>query len=132
VIAAWSWLDETALGPVAFVLLVPPDGEGEALAGAMGLAEPGTRLPEIGERVTVVGQERAVVHGIEVPVGGRWADFVTSGGPVAVLVGLEPLPAHAAREEVEAYVAANTLAGSLRLGVSRPSSGGAQGPPPES
>jgi hypothetical protein len=116
--AAWSWLDDTAFGVVAFILLVPPSPGGEALAAGLGLAEPGARLPDIGDRVRVVGPDRVALDGTEVPVGRRWASFVAAGGPVAVLVGLEPLPGHAGRRTVEAYVAANTLAGRLRLGVS--------------
>ncbi|WP_405727977.1 hypothetical protein OG607_25715 [Streptomyces sp. NBC_01537] len=130
-IGAWSWLEDTGFGPVAFLLLVPPRPEGEALAAELGLAEPGERLPEVGERVAVQGRDRAALHGVDFPVSKRWAAFVASGGPVAVLVGLEPLPAHAARGAVEAYVAANTLAGSLRLGISRAGSSDLQGGLPE-
>jgi hypothetical protein len=116
--AAWSWLDDTALGPVAFLLLVPPPPEAETLAAALGLVEPGARLPDIGDRVALLGPDRVALDGIEVPVGRRWASFVAGGGPVAVLVGLEPLAGDAGRGSVEAYVAANTLARRLRLGVS--------------
>lgn len=123
--AAWSWLDDTAFGPVAFLLLVPPDGRGEGLAAALGLAEPGARLPDISDRVTVLGPERVSVQGIGIPVGPKWTSFVDSGGPVALLVGLDPLPSGAERPEVEAYVAAKTLTGRLRLGVSA----GGDGPP---
>lgn len=127
--AAWSWLDETGFGPVAFLLLVPPPPDGEGLAAALGLAEPGVRLPDIGDRVALLGPDRAAVLGIEVPVGRRWASFVASGGPVAVLVGLEPLAADSGRTAVEAYVAANTLSARLRLGVSGPRPASAKGQP---
>jgi hypothetical protein len=121
--AAWSWLDETGFGPVAFLLLVPPDGE--AMAAALGLADPGARLPDIGGRITVLAPDRIGVrvdgapHVMELAVGERWSAFVDAGGPVAILVGLEPLARGADRDAVEAYVAATTLEARLRLGVSR-------------
>ena len=129
--AAWSWLDDTGFGPVAFLLLVPADGE--AMAAALGLAEPGERLPDVGERIAVLGPARIAVrldgaeHVMELAVGERWSGFVGAGGPVAILVGLEPLSASASRSAVEAHVAANTLSARLRLGVVSPGPGGPPG-----
>ncbi|WP_127359711.1 hypothetical protein [Actinacidiphila soli] len=121
--AAWSWLDDTGFGPVAFLLLVPTDGE--AVAAALGLADPGARLSDIGGRITVLHPGRIGVrldgasHAMELAVGERWSAFVDAGGPAAILVGLEPLARGADRDAVEAYVAATTLSARLRLGVSR-------------
>lgn len=123
--AAWSWLDRTGFGPVAFLLLVHPDPvAGELLARALRLAPPRRRLPDIGERVTVAGADHAVVrldgceHLMRVPVGEKWAGFVRAGGPTAVLVGLDPLAREAPAAAVEPYLARTATAGRLRLGLS--------------
>jgi hypothetical protein len=124
--ATWAWLDDTAFGPVAFLLLAHPEGRGTAeLAALLGLAEPGRRLPELGERVTVPRSGRAAVRGagggrlLEVATGDRWSAFVAGGGAVALVVGLEPLARCAPLPEVEAYLALGATAGHIRLGISR-------------
>lgn len=136
--AAWSWLDRTGYGPVAFVLLVHPDpAASELLARALRLAPPAKRLPYVGERVEAVGGQHAAVlldgceHLMRIPVGARWADFVRAGGPAALLVGLVPLSRWADAAAVEAYLARCTLTGHLRLGLSRPHPprGGTAAPP---
>lgn len=124
--ASWTWLDDTAFGPVAFLLLAHPHGSGtEELAALLGLAEPGRRLPELGERIAVPRPGRATVRGpdggplLEVAAGDRWSAFVAGGGPVALVVGLDPLARRAPLPEVETYLALGTTAGRLRLGISR-------------
>ncbi|MDX3075991.1 hypothetical protein ACIP98_02470 [Streptomyces sp. NPDC088354] len=124
--ATWAWLDGTAFGPVAFLLLAHPRGHGTAgLAALLGLAEPGRRLPDLGERITVSAPGRAVVHAdgggclLEVAVGERWSAFVADGGPVALVVGLEPLARRAPLAEVEDYLATGALTARIRLGISR-------------
>lgn len=124
--ASWTWLDDTAFGPVAFLLLAHPHGSGTAeLAALLGLAEPGRRLPELGERITVPRPGRATVCGadggalLEVAAGERWSAFVAGGGPVALVVGLDPLARGAPLPEVEVYLALGTTAGRIRLGISR-------------
>jgi len=126
-VASWAWLDQTGFGPVAFLLLARPEGEPEELeelADALALAPPGRKLPDIGaDRVGVAGATRVklrldgCVHRIEVSVGERWARFVERGGPVAVLVGLEPLARGAGAEAVEAYVGECVAGDRMRLGV---------------
>lgn len=124
--AAWSWLDGTGFGPVAFLLLVHPDPvAGELLARSLRLAPPARRLPDIGDRVTVLSASRAAVrldgcgHLMQVSVGERWTSFLRGGGPVAVLVGLDPLPRDAPASAVEPYLATAALSNHLRLGLSR-------------
>ncbi|MFG2299582.1 hypothetical protein [Actinacidiphila glaucinigra] len=124
--ASWTWLDDTAFGPVAFLLLAHPQGRGTAgLAALLGLAEPGRRLPELGDRIAVRRPGRAVVRGadggalLEVAAGERWSAFVAGGGPVALVVGLDPLARRAPLPEVELYLALGTTGGRIRLGISR-------------
>ncbi|MDF3291384.1 hypothetical protein [Streptomyces silvisoli] len=129
-LASWAWLERTSAGPVAFLLLAHPDArqverELVGLARALGLAPPRTRLPDTGARVTLVGRLRAVVqldgcaHRVQVEVGERWSAFVGDGGPVLLLVGLDPLARCSPRERVEEYLGVGTLGGRLRLGAAR-------------
>ncbi len=129
-LASWAWLERTSAGPVAFLLLAHPDAgrvepELAGLASALGLAPPRTRLPDTGTRVTLVGAVRAVVqldgcaHRVQVEVGERWSAFVADGGPVLLLVGLDPLARCSPRERVEEYLGVGTLVGRLRLGAAR-------------
>ena len=124
--AAWSWVDRTGWGPVAFLLLVHPDPAcGELLARSMRLAPPARRLPDVGERVAVMGATHAAVrldgseHLIRVPVGERWCAFVRGGGPTALVVGLAPLPRCASADAVASYLARTAVEGRLRLGLDR-------------
>ncbi len=127
-LASWAWLEDTAGGPVAFLLLAHPEadvvaGELVGLAGALGLAAPQRRLPDTGKRVLVVGTTRAVVcvdgcpHVVLVEVGPSWSEFVRAGGRIALLVGLEPLARNSPRDAVEAYLGRSALSSRLRLGT---------------
>ncbi|MCQ4042066.1 hypothetical protein ACFOSC_14890 [Streptantibioticus rubrisoli] len=129
-LASWAWLERTSAGPVAFLLLAHPDAraverELTGLAKALGLVPPCTRVPDTGARVTLVGPGRAVVqldgcaHRVQVEVGERWSAFVGGGGPVLLLVGLDPLARCSPRERVEEYLGVSTLGGRLRLGAAR-------------
>ncbi len=127
-LASWAWLEDTAGGPVAFLLLAHPEadavaGELSGLAGALGLAAPQRRLPDTGKRVLVVGTTRAVVcvdgcpHVVMVEVGPSWAEFTRTGGRIALLVGLDPLARNSPRDAVEEYLGRCALSGRLRLGT---------------
>jgi hypothetical protein len=129
-LASWVWLERTAAGPVAFLLLAHPDGgsapvrqELERLALALGLDRPARRLTDVGKRLAVIGGSHAVVridgcdHMVRVEVGAGWAEFVASGGPVAMTVGLAPLVRCAPRRDVQRYLAVSTMRGRLRVGL---------------
>ena len=127
-LASWAWLEDTAAGPVAFLLLAHPDADtvGRELVGlaeAIGLAGPQQRLPDTGERVLVVGGSRAGVyvdgcpHVVMVEVGPNWAEFTRTGGRIALIVGLMPLARESPRDTVEAYLGRSALEGRLRLGT---------------
>lgn len=124
--AVWSWLDRTGFGHAAFLLLVHPDpAVGDWLARSLRLAKPRRRLPEIGDRVTVLSAERAALrfdgatHLMQVPVGEHWSRFLLLGGPMAVIVGMAPLAREAEPKEVGAYLARASAADRLRMGISR-------------
>ncbi|WP_431043189.1 hypothetical protein ACQUSR_15710 [Streptomyces sp. P1-3] len=124
-VAAWSWLETTEVGTAAFVLMArpEPDERMAALADGMGLVTPRRRLPSVGPRVVLRGLSYAAVrvdgcdHAIGVLVGERWSRFVAGGGPVVLMAGLRPLRRGATRDEVDAYVAAATIADRIRLGI---------------
>lgn len=129
-LASWVWLELTAGGPVAFLLLAHPDGGSETvqpqldrLSLTLGLAVSSRRLPDVGRRIAVVGGELAAVrldgcaHMVQVEVGPQWAEFVAAGGPVAVMVGMAPLARRAPRDAVRRYIAVNAMRGRLRLGL---------------
>ncbi|MCQ4085043.1 hypothetical protein NGB36_31900 [Streptomyces sp. RB6PN25] len=125
-LATWTWLERTAVGQVAFVLVAPRAHSADAvrgLAAALGLREPSCRLPYVGERVTVHGSSRARLHpdgwahAIGLTVGARWSRYVVEGGPVAVLVGLDPLTPCAQPDAVNEYVITRTRGNRLRMGT---------------
>ncbi len=131
-LASWAWLGRTASGPVAFLLLAHPEADNgtvqpqlTGLAFALGLVRPTRRLPDVGRRVAIVGGRQAAVrldgcgHMIQVDVGRAWAEFVSSGGSIALLVGLRPLPRRAPRGQVETYLAAGSTRSHIRLGLAR-------------
>jgi anti-sigma regulatory factor (Ser/Thr protein kinase) len=128
-LASWTWLENTAVGPVAFLLLAHPqaaavEGQLARLADGLGLVEPRHSLPDTGERVRLLGSGRAAVrvdgctHLVQVEVGHHWAQFTRAGGPIALLVGLASLARCAPPDEVESYLGQVALDGRLRLGTS--------------
>ncbi|MEU6175762.1 hypothetical protein ABZ832_28120 [Streptantibioticus parmotrematis] len=126
-LATWSWLEKTAIGQVAFLLAAHPEGAYEArdFADALGLAEPSRSIPYIGERVTLDARGARLrvdgwSHDVRLSVGDQWSRFVADGGPVAVLVGLDPLPRCAQPEEVAAYL----LKCDMRMGTTAIRGGG--------
>jgi hypothetical protein len=129
-LASWTWLENTAVGPVAFLLLAHPETgpasmELSGLADGLGLVPPGSYLPDTGERVILPSRNRAAVlvdgcrHLVEVEVGDRWHEFVHAGGPIALLVGLASLARCSPRDEVESYLGRAALGDQLRMGTAR-------------
>ncbi|MDI5971123.1 hypothetical protein POF50_017520 [Streptomyces sp. SL13] len=127
-LGSWSWLEQTGIGPLAFVLLALHDSPvaTPALNGLADLLTLGTSrhdVPDCGRRVGLLGERRAALrvdrcrHVIQVAVGSRWSEFVRGGGRVAVLVGLAPLRTGAGRPEVGSYLANSVLADELRMGT---------------
>lgn len=121
-LATYTWLETTAVGRVAFALAAHPAGgpEAERFARTLRLAEPAQRMPYIGERLTVAGSHARLSldgcgYGVELAVGPQWAGFVAAGGPVALIVGLDPLPRCSPPATVESYL----RHARLRMGTTR-------------
>lgn len=121
-LATWTWLEATAIGRVAFALAAHPEGgaQAEEFAAALRLAGPSCRMPYVGERVTVSGERAqlrldACPYGVDLAVGPQWTAFAAEGGPVALIVGLDPLPRHAPARAVESYLGRSRL----RMGTTR-------------
>lgn len=134
-LAAWHWIDETAAGSVAFLLLAHPTPTADValdkvlwamrgVAACLALAECSTPLPDIGPRLHMDGRgvflrlDRCE-YLLRLPIGGRWATFARAGGTVAVAVGLDPLPAHSPQDTVAAYMATSARVGRLYMGKTR-------------
>ncbi|MFD0562921.1 hypothetical protein ACFQ2M_13445 [Kitasatospora saccharophila] len=125
-LASRAWIDATADGLVAFLLLAPSSTaigleDMAGLAAAIGLAGPQESMPAVGERVTVAGA-RAV---LQVPEIGRafrivateeWRLLVRRGGTIVILLSADPLPEGAAKADVDTHLRAGTAAGRLWLG----------------
>ncbi len=95
------------------------------LARALALAEPHERLSDIGPRLFMHRSADAVLsldgcdYLLRVPIGGDWARFVCAGGTVTLAVGLDPLPAGAPLQVVDAYLTQRVTEGRLFLGKTR-------------
>ncbi len=121
-LGTWTWLEATAIGRIAFVLAAHPEGgtRAEVFAAGLGLADPADRMPYVGERVALSGpRARLRLDHCRYPVGltvsARWTEFAAQGGPIALLVGLDPLPRYASAETVESYLGRARL----RMGTTR-------------
>jgi anti-sigma regulatory factor (Ser/Thr protein kinase) len=134
-LAAWHWIDETAVGSVAFLLLAHSTTTSDvaadkvpqamrAVAACLALGECSMTLPDIGPRLHMHGHDVFLrldwcEYLLCVPIGGRWATFARTGGTVAVAVGLDPLPSHSPQDKVTGYMAASAHAGRLFMGKTR-------------
>ncbi|GAA2441685.1 hypothetical protein [Streptomyces macrosporus] len=134
-VATWTWLERTEVGRMAFLLVAPPapvpwgdtagDVERRMLrpAAALELDGPDRPLVYVGprlalgadrDRVSVRLDERGL--GLRARVCAEWAAFARGGGPVALLVGLDPLAPAATPEDVEEYLRTRAARGRLRMG----------------
>lgn len=119
-----TWLQQTTSGPVAFVLLAHPparrqneteDGIAQQMRGlgeALGLGETVGKMKDAGHRVWLRGQSAAAITlddthlAVQLPpVSPQWSRFVAEGGPVCIVVGLDPLPTGATQDVIEWYLA---------------------------
>ncbi len=121
-LATWTWLQATAIGRIAFALAAHPEGgaQAEAFAAALRLAEPACRMPYVGERVAVSGPRAQLrldrcSYAVDLAAVPQWTSFAADGGPIALIVGLDPLPRHAPARAVESYLGRSRL----RTGTTR-------------
>jgi len=123
---SWAWIDATRDGLVAFMLVAPGTTDVTAtditaLAGALGLAEPGELMPSIGPRVDLC-EMIATVHipeigrSLSMQVTNEWGRLVRQGGTIVLLLGADLLPTSAALTDIRAYIAEGVEAGQIRSG----------------
>jgi hypothetical protein len=130
------WLDTTPQGDTAaFLLIAHPmsarlgavgtvEAEMRGLAAALDLAPASERIPDVGRRLTVHGGKAVLsVTGCDyrlgADIGCGWQSFVINGGPVVVVLGLDPLAPGADRDGVEQYLGRCALACHLFTGLTR-------------
>lgn len=104
-----AWIDATADGLVAFLLIAPSSAavgleDIGALATAVGLAGPAEPMPSVGERVVLHGLSATVQlpeigRALRVAVTSEWSQLVREGGTVAVLLAADPLAEGATKAE---------------------------------
>jgi hypothetical protein len=123
---SWAWIDATRDGLVAFMLVAPGTTDVTAtditaLAGALGLAEPGELMPSIGPRVDLC-EMISTVHipeigrSLSMQVTNEWGSLVRQGGTIVLLLGTDLLPTSAALTDIRAYIAEGVEAGQIRSG----------------
>ncbi|MFE2407142.1 hypothetical protein ACFXDE_02225 [Kitasatospora sp. NPDC059408] len=123
-LSAWTWIDSTPDGLVAFMLITPASGERRDLrqvAVAAGLATPELPLPAPGILVALADADALVLlpnasGAIRVPSASEWADFVRRGGVITLLIGARPLDAGAGLVGVDEYLMRAVLSRQIWLG----------------
>ncbi|MEV8324490.1 hypothetical protein [Kitasatospora sp. NPDC056731] len=123
-LSAWTWIDSTPDGLVAFMMITPSSGEARglrALASTAGLALPDQPLPSPGIRIVLDGPDALVLlprttGAIRVPADDGWSDFVRRGGAIVILMGQRYLDPSARRIDVEEYLQTALLSRHLWLG----------------
>jgi len=123
---SWAWIDATRDGLVAFMLIAPGTtdvtaADITALAGALGLAEPGELMPSIGPRVNLCEmiatvQIPEIGRSLSMQVTAEWGSLVRQGGTIVLLLGAELLPASMALADIRSYIADSIETGQLRSG----------------
>ncbi|WP_434600106.1 hypothetical protein [Streptomyces sp. A5-4] len=141
-ISALQWIDDTTSGHVAFLLLTHPpsscpsdpqehlEAQMRGLAADLGLAAPSAQMPDIGTRLVAHDADiRLCLPGsglvLRVPVPApAWSQFVLNGGPVAVVLGLDPFEPTSDRAQINDYLATRALCDRLLMGkaIHRPGS----------
>ncbi|MET8624524.1 hypothetical protein ABZW30_12335 [Kitasatospora sp. NPDC004669] len=123
-LSAWTWIDSTPDGLVAFMMITPSSGEARglrSLATTAGLAAPDMPLPSPGIRMVLDGPDALVLlpgvaGAIRVPANDGWADFVRRGGAIVLMMGQRYLASSARRIDVEEYLQQALLSRQLWLG----------------
>ncbi|MFD9690962.1 hypothetical protein ACFWXO_34960 [Kitasatospora sp. NPDC059088] len=123
-LSAWTWIDSTPDGLVAFMMITPSSGEARGLrafATTAGLASPDLPLPSPGIRIVLDGPDALVLlpgpsGAIRVPTDEGWSDFVRRGGAIVLLMGQRYLIPGASRIDVEEYLQTALLSRRLWLG----------------
>lgn len=134
-LSAWTWIDSTPEGLVAFLLVAhPQDVEQEmvALAMSLGMATPDLAMPDLGARL-LCSTTNAVLEvpgssvRLLVPASGEWSGFARGGGPVVVLISTTPLARDADLMTVSTHLMTALLPRQVWMGKTRVRYGSAEG-----
>ncbi|MGW1194591.1 hypothetical protein ACWD4B_01830 [Streptomyces sp. NPDC002536] len=131
-----TWVEDTAAGPVAFLLIGHPPArrQGETaesieqqmlgLSAALDLTEPCETLRHVGNRVILLGVSGALLtiagapYSLRLPpVGAEWSRMVSEGTPVCILLGLDPIPPHAGERATQEYLGHGLSHNRIRMGA---------------
>lgn len=126
-LSAWTWIDSTPEGLVAFLLIAHPDGaepEMTALARALGMATPDSPMPDLGRRL-LCGTTNAVLQvpgvevGVRLPLDSEWSRFIRDGATVVLLISVAPLAPSADLLAVSEHLMTGLLSRNLWMGKTR-------------
>ncbi|MFE0107108.1 hypothetical protein [Streptomyces sp. NPDC059009] len=129
-----QWVDATPNGHVAFLLVTHPpkadtadvgsciEASMRGLASELGLAPPSSLMPDVSNRLSIARDcimlslaESRLTFCVSIR-NTEWGDFVRGGGPVAIVVGLDPLSPTTERTEINEYLATGATADRLLVG----------------
>ncbi|MGW2865600.1 hypothetical protein [Streptomyces sp. NPDC001205] len=130
-LSAAQWIENTSSGHVGFLLLTHPlshspaslvEARMRSLADELGLAPSAEQMPTLGDRLSVSETHlrlRLAPSGLTLRVAipnPEWARFALAHGPVAVIVGLDPLESTGKPAVINHYLALLALTDRLLLG----------------
>lgn len=137
-----TWVEGTAAGPVAFLLIGHPPvrRQGETaesierqmlgLSAALDLTGPSEPMRHVGSCVVLLGTSGALLsitgapYSLRLPpVGAEWSRVVSEGAPVCILLGLDPIPLYsdekATKEHLGLWLAHDRIRMGATAGVDR-------------
>ncbi|MDH6109853.1 hypothetical protein P3T36_005346 [Kitasatospora sp. MAP12-15] len=127
-LSAWTWIDSTPEGLVAFLLIAHPRGaaaELEVIARSLGLATPDRAMPELAPALRCADDDGVVLVipasdvDLRMPTAREWIAFVAAGAPVVVLISGTPLARDADLSTVSGHLLAALLPGHVWMGKTR-------------
>lgn len=130
-LSAAQWIEKTSSGYVAFLVFTHPlshspaslvEARMRSLGDELGLAPSTDQLPSLGNRLSVSGthlQLRLAPSGLILRVAipnPEWARFTLRGGPIAVILGLDPVETTSRPAVISHYLALQAVTDRLLLG----------------
>ncbi|MDT0451963.1 hypothetical protein [Streptomyces hesseae] len=131
-----TWVEDTAAGPVAFLLIGHPPArrQGETaesieqqmlgLSAALGLTGSSEPMRHVGSRVILLGASGALLsitgapYSLRLPpVGAEWSRMVGEGAPVCILLGLDPIPPYSDEKATQEHLSLWLSHDRIRMGA---------------